>query len=248
MFLKLVNQLRQWARSRRHRKSWQRYQHLSTSAVFEKIYAEGEWGHADGSHRFNSGSGSRSDTIITPYATALRQFINTKFPAASDESDKPSVVNIGCGDFVVGSHIRDLFGPYTACDIAGNVIAYNREKYAPLGVDFRVLNVITESPPIADIYLVRQVLQHLRNQDIQQALRNMAGRCRYLILTDHYPDTADFVPNRDIPTGPETRLACDSAVVLTAEPFLLAPLATEELVTLTGKRGRLATIAYTLTG
>ena len=56
------------------------------------------------------------------------------------------------------------------------------------------------------------------------------------------------MPNRDIPTGPETRLACDSAVVLTAEPFLLAPLATEELLTLTGKRGRLATIAYTLTG
>ena len=37
-----------------------------------------------------------------------------------------AVVDLGCGDFTVGSKIRPLCGAYVACDVAAPVIAWNQ--------------------------------------------------------------------------------------------------------------------------
>jgi hypothetical protein len=65
---------------------------------------------------------------------------------------------------------------------------------------------------------LRQVLQHLSNQEIERVLAN-CRRYRWLIVTEHLPAATDVVPNLDKPHGPDTRVYDRSGVFLEAPPF-----------------------------
>ncbi len=69
--------------------------------------------------------------------------------------------------------------------------------------------------------LVRQVFQHLSNEEISAALSNCVS-FRYLLITEHFPPiNQEFRANLDKPHGPDTRLSDNSAVVIGAAPFCL---------------------------
>ena len=134
---------------------------------------------------------------------------------------KPDVVDLGCGDFKVGSQIRPLCGRYTACDVVPELIDFNRGAYEQLDVDFRVLDITADALPEGDVVFVRQVFQHLSNAAIAKAMAKIVAHYKYLVLTEHVPALAGFVPNVDIATGAGTRLQIGSGVVLTSPPFNL---------------------------
>jgi hypothetical protein len=73
--------------------------------------------------------------------------------------------------------------------------------------------------PDADVCLIRQVFQHLSNDQIGAILR----RCRKysaVVVTEHWPAPAVATrPNVDKPHGPDTRLDSGSWVDLGAPPF-----------------------------
>ena len=52
-------------------------------------------------------------------------------------------------------------------------------------------------------------------------LKAIKDKYKYLIITEHYPSSNNFVANLDKPTGPDTRFYDKSAVVLTVPPFNL---------------------------
>jgi hypothetical protein len=120
--------------------------------------------------------------------------------------NRPNVVDLGCGDFHIGAQIRGLCGAYAACDI----------------VDFSVIDLTTDILPGGDIVFIRQVLQHLSNDQIIKALPRIASTYKYLILTEHLPAAKTFIANLDKPTGPDNRLGQNSGIVLTKPPFNLA--------------------------
>ena len=214
-------------RQRIHR---QRYRGLTTAEVFTKIYAEGAWGRSpDASQRFFSGSGSDDDAIVGSYVDAMRAYL-------SGFERKPDVVDLGCGDFRVGARLRPLCGRYVACDIVPPLIAFNRERFASMDVDFRVLDLTRDELPDGDIVCIRQVLQHLSNAQIANALPRLARRYRHLVLTEHLPAADDFVPNIDKPDGPDIRLYVGSGVVLTQPPFDL-PVREERTLCLVAEAG-----------
>ena len=134
---------------------------------------------------------------------------------------KPDVVDLGCGDFKVGAQLRPFCGRYTACDVVPDLIAFNRKTYRNLDVDFRVVDIVGDPLPEGDVVFVRQVLQHLSNAAIAKAIAKIAARYKYLVLTEHVPAQAGFVPNVDIVSGAGTRLNIGSGVVLTKGPFNL---------------------------
>jgi hypothetical protein len=69
--------------------------------------------------------------------------------------------------------------------------------------------------------LIRQVLQHLSNQEIKKILANVK-KYKYLLITEQYPNPKkQVIPNLDIPHGPDVRLHFDSAVFLNEPPFNL---------------------------
>ena len=150
------------------------------------------------------------------YVTAVRDFL-----LSFDE--KPDVVDLGCGDFTMGSKIRPYCDRYVACDIVEGLIRRNRARYSK-DVEFRVVDITSDQLPEGDVVFIRQVFQHLSNSDIKKVLVQVLARYRFIILSEHLPLSYKFVPNLDKPTGPKIRIdigESGSGVILTEPPFSL---------------------------
>jgi SAM-dependent methyltransferase len=182
------------------------------SEIFSTVYEQSIWGHkADGG--FFSGNGSHTPEVVSPYVRAVCEFL-------ASFAEPPSVVDLGCGDFNVGRQIRPLCGQYVACDVVPALIARNQRLFAEMQVDFRCVDIVGDELPDGRVAFLRQVLQHLRNDQILSVIQKLK-KFNYLVLTEHLPMRDRFVPNREKPTGPGIRLGVRSGVVLTAPPFNL---------------------------
>lgn len=220
------------------RNHW-RFGGLSTKELFSKIYRTGAWGRSpDGARRFYSGAGSHDRSIVGPYVESVVRFLQ-EFPG------KPDVVDLGCGDFSVGSQIRHACGRYIACDIVDSVIESNRDTFAHLGVDFRVLDLTVDDIPRADVVIIREVLQHLSNGSILAAIPRIAASCRFLVLTERLPRGDTFPHNLDN-RAPGIRLDADSGVVITSPPFSLQALQERCLCEVPASSGVVRTMLYRL--
>jgi hypothetical protein len=202
---------------RAYRRAWRwrqkRWERTRTPReVFGAIYARGLWGRSD--EDLSSGGGSR-DGYVGPYA---------EFVARTVEAlglPRVALVDLGCGDFQVGRH---LVGPgidYLGVDVVPDLIQRNRERFGAPNVRFECLDVTADPLPPGDLCLVRQVLQHLSNRQIQCVLEKLA-RYPLVLVTEHQPtERAGVVPNLDKIHGFDTRLAQRSGVYLEEPPFCL---------------------------
>lgn len=196
----------------------------------------------DPEQRFYSGTGSHDGLVASTYLDGVRAFLQ------SLQGAKPDVVDLGCGDFSVGSQIRPLCRRYIACDIIERLIEFNKRKFGSLDADFGTLDLTRDELPPADIVFIRQVLQHLSNAQIKRALPQLTAKYRYLVLTERLPTNEDFTPNLDKPAGPgirhpaATRQRCraDSA------PFKVRPRKEERLRRVEEDGGMIRTTLYTL--
>lgn len=192
------------------------YAGLSTQDVFEKIYRTGAWGK-DAEGAGTSGSGSHDRAITEPYVDEVRRLMSAP--------DIRVAVDLGCGDFNVGKHFVDLCDSYVACDISNTVLEMNRARHRAPSLTFRRLDIAADDLPEGDIFFVRQVLQHLGNDQIARFVRklNTAKPCTHLLVTEHLP-AGDFVPNIDKPTGAGVRVHRGGGVDIAAAPFSLEHL------------------------
>ena len=220
------------------RNRW-RYGGLSTKELFSKIYRTGAWGQSpDGARKFYSGAGSHDPSIVGPYIDSVVRFLQ-QFP------EKPDVVDLGCGDFSIGSQIRPACGRYIACDIVDPLIESNRAAFATLGVDFRVLDLTVDAIPRADVVIIREVLQHLSNSAISAAVPKIAANCRFLLLTERLPHGNAFPHNLEN-RPPGIRLDANSGVVITSPPFSLQALEARCLCEVAASSGIVRTMMYRL--
>ena len=87
------------------------YNSLSPEQIFTKIYEGDISGKSDDPlNPFYSGSGSRSDDEVAAYLQSVAPFLRSF-------AVKPDVVDLGCGDFTVGSQVRIFCNRYVACDV-----------------------------------------------------------------------------------------------------------------------------------
>jgi hypothetical protein len=218
----------------------QKYKGMTTQEVFTKIYEENAWGKSgDPSQKFCSGTGSHDKVIVSEYIKSIQSFLGSF-------DEKPNVVDLGCGDFFIGSNIRSLCNNYTACDIVPNLISFNKEKYKELNIDFQVLDLTEDELPKGDIVFIRQVLQHLSNRHIKNAIPRISANYKFLVLTEHLPKHNDFEPNLDKPAGPDIRLSIGSGLVLTKSPFNLSVVDERVLCEVPQFGGIIRTTIYTL--
>src|SRR5687768_17448374 len=181
---------------------------LSVKEVFTRIYDTNEWGGRKG--HFCSGSGS-SDHHARLYATMVKAFIA--------ERNIRTLVDLGCGDFVVGRELQVPGVKYIGVDIVEQLVEHNNRNFGSGEISFLCLDIIADHLPDADLCLVRQVLQHLSNSQIDAVLRKI-GKYRYALVTEHYPaPSVAVVPNKDKPHGGDTRVVDGSAVFLDLPPF-----------------------------
>ena len=214
------------------------YKNLSTQKIFERIYEKGVWGKSkDLTEPFYSGSGSHDDVIVMTYVKVVKEFL-------SELDKKPNVVDLGCGDFFVGSKVRNLCDNYIACDIVPKLIEFNKIKFSALNIDFRVLDLTKDELPSADIVFIRQVLQHLSNEQILNALPQLCSKYKYIVLTEHLPNTINFQHNIDKPSGPDIRAGIKSGIVLTSFPFNIKPINEKKLYEFIEGDGLIVTTIY----
>ena len=177
---------------------------LSVEQTFETIYKNNLWGGPPGD--FYSGTGSDA-AIADPYCNYVRQFIQ--------ENNIKSIVDLGCGDFRVGRRLVVQNTSYVGIDVVSSLIERNTREFGSEGIRFQTLNAIDQVPPAGDLCLVRQVLQHLSNEQIMRVLRN-CGSFRYLIVSEHAILRNPCPKNADKVHGHDTR---PSGIELDKAPF-----------------------------
>ena len=198
------------------KKMREKFSKMKKNQIFREIYLKKLWSpeSVKFKHKFYSGIGSYLPELVDNYILEIKTFL-LSLPK------KPDVVDLGCGDFVIGSKLRKFCNKYIAVDIFDELINYNKKKYQDLNVDFRILDITSEELPAGDVCFVRQVLQHLSNESIVNFVKAIKNKYKYLIITEHFPSSKNFVANLDKPTGPDVRLYDKSAVILTEPPFNL---------------------------
>ncbi len=179
-----------------------------TKDAMEQVYAMKLWG--DDKSDFYSGIGSHHPEVVKPYIAVLKSFF-TSFKS-------PLVVcDLGCGDFNVGKELVKHTAKYVAVDIVTDLIAHHKEKFKANNLEFHCLDIAVDDLPSGDCALLRLVLQHLSNAEIQSIVRKLTD-FKYVIITEHVPE-GDFIPNKEIISGQGIRLKKQSGLNVLEPPF-----------------------------
>ncbi|CDF79050.1 methyltransferase [Formosa agariphila KMM 3901] len=208
-----------------------------TKAAMEQVYEMKLWG--ENQSEFYSGDGSHLDDLVHPYIDVITSFL-TQLPSP------PIVCDLGCGDFNIGKQLVKYTQKYIAIDIVPNLIAYNKENFNTDNLEFHCLDLAADPLPKGDCAILRQVLQHLSNSEIQNILNKLTAY-KYVIITEHIPNS-DFIPNADIISGQGIRLKKHSGVNVLATPFNLKAKDIHQLLSLPLNNGKevIVTTSYTL--
>jgi Methyltransferase domain len=176
--------------------------------IFSEIYKNNQWGGTPGS--FYSGEGSHNPNASI-YIEKLSAFISNH--------DIKTVLDIGCGDFAIMMKIlENVDVNYIGGDVVPELIKHHQQKFTNEKTKFIQLNAISDELPDADLVTIRQVLQHLSNDQIAKILSKLS-KFRYVVISEHVL-LGDFViPNLDKIPGPHIRTRVFSSVIIDAAPF-----------------------------
>lgn len=198
-----------------------------TKDAMEQVYRMNLWGGK--ATDFYSGVGSHKPEIVDPYIAVVRSFLSSfKSPLV--------VCDLGCGDFNVGKELVRHTKNYVGVDIVADLIARNKEKYKEENLEFHCLDIAVDDVPPGDCALLRQVLQHLSNLEVQSIVGKLA-HFKYVVLTEHLPN-GDFVPNIDIISGQGIRLKKRSGINLLAPPFNFKVMEDKQLLSVALEEGK----------
>ncbi|MBD3862457.1 class I SAM-dependent methyltransferase [Olleya marilimosa] len=208
-----------------------------TKAAMQQVYKMNLWG--SNASEFYSGEGSHNPELVNPYIEAIVSFLKTL-------NTPISVCDLGCGDFNIGSKLFKYTSKYFAIDIVPELIDHNKSNFKAKNLSFSSLDIAKDDLPPADCALIRQVLQHLSNAEVQNILNKLQAY-KYVIITEHIP-LFDFTPNLDIISGQGIRLKKQSGLDVLKAPFNFKVTSQEELLTINLKdgKGKIVTTKYTL--
>ena len=190
----------------RNRNIIKKFKNNNIKNNFNKIYNENLW-----THKYSkSGYGSQGNFLnFSVKIIKKNKYINNK-----------SVCSIGCGDFNFGKKIYKISKNYIGIDIVENLINYNKKKFSSKKVKFKCLDAVRDEIPRANVYIIRQVFQHLKNENIQKILLKIIKKNpSFIIVFEDVPKTK-FKPNIDLPiNGFLTRHYINSGIDLKEDPF-----------------------------
>ena len=183
----------------------------SAAAEFSRVYRRGAWGAAEDG--FFSGTGS-TDAQTDDYIAFVAGFVK--------DHSITTVVDLGCGDFRVAGRLVGHLPEscrYIGIDVVPGLVERNQRLFASDRVSFMCADIAEQTLPEAELCLLRQVLQHLSNDEIARTLKGLRP-FRYVLVTDHFPAPERLDrKNADIVHGAYTRVHDNSGIYLDAPPF-----------------------------
>ena len=182
----------------------------SSKEVFSEIYDKNKWGGGDVAS--TSGAGSAVAAVTEPYLELIRSHL-------IEGENHLTVVDLGCGDMTVGRQLLDHCGKFVGVDVVPSLIEQHRAASYAAHAEFHALDLTKDDLPAGDVALVRQVLQHLSNDQIGRVLPKLK-QYPIVFVTEHYPGPSrPLIPNLDMVQGTRIRACVDSAVCLDEPPF-----------------------------
>lgn len=143
---------------------------MNRKEIFENIYNSNIWNNNDITIP-KSGPGSTIKNTET-----FRLFLDRFVYRHKIES----IVDIGCGDLTwMPKTLSFNKISYTGIDIVQSIIDNHKIKYP--NQKFMCLDCVEEDIPAGDIVIIRDVLFHLKIEEIKKILKKVM--CRYLIVT-----------------------------------------------------------------
>lgn len=184
----------------------------SNAAIFDRIYKKRLWGAgSDPNVPFYSGIGSY-DPSVREYVDLVRMVIK--------KYNIQSVTEIGCGDFAVASQYVDICHTYTGIDVVKSLVEHNSRVFGNESIQFIWSDASKHKVAGSDLCIIRQVLQHLTNKDIENILKNVSSKM--LLITEHLPSVAKTKSyNLDKKSGADIRVPMGSGVFIDKPPFNL---------------------------
>jgi SAM-dependent methyltransferase len=166
------------------------FKKLTLQESFDYIYLHRLWGRGTPMYSGPGSYGEWAEKTISVVGDFIR------------EQGIRSVTDLGCGDFNVGSQLCPLVETYHALDISSEIIRLDRERFPHLdNVTFQTANACSDPLPAADLALIRQVLQHIPNAQVEEVLQNVERTgFKYALVVEHLPTPGEMTkPNVDIP-------------------------------------------------
>lgn len=134
---------------------------------FDEIYSNNEWKHG-------SGEGSL-DTQTKGYQRFLQQFLM--------DHNIRTVVDMGCGDWQFSRNIDWAGITYKGYDVAQEVIEANKKNFSTSSISFHHYAGDPAEFDGADLLIVKDVLQHLPNELVQEYLAQFS-KFKYALITN----------------------------------------------------------------
>lgn len=168
---------------------------ITSEEVFSSIYSDNIWIKG-------SGPGSTIEQG-RPFITFVQQIL--------DEFDIQSIVDLGCGDWVLAHEINWKNRNYLGLDVVSKVIDRNKLLYSSCNIQFSKLDGITQELPQSDLLICKNVLQHLPNADILKILAQIK-KYKYVVIVNDFNANNSFT-NYDTSLGGTALWTCQNLLL-----------------------------------
>jgi len=153
-----------------------------TSRIFQDVYTQATWGASVIPNIAGGSGGGSSVESAKTYMEFLENFMK--------EYDIKSVVDLGSGDWQFSRHVNWGDRSYTGIDCVAPVVSAISKQFTKDNIKFMCLDFghYPNDIPNADLYVIKDVLQHWPNELITDFLRKIiqAKKMKYLIITNCY--------------------------------------------------------------
>jgi hypothetical protein len=152
--------------------------------TFTRIYEKSAWGR---------GSGNGSDPASTvEYRAFLEKFITM--------NRIRSIIDIGCGDWQFSRFVSFGGANYRGFDLVESLITRNTAQFGGPGVEFHLMPDDPSQLPSADLFIIKDVLQHLSDELIMFYRDRVLPRYRYCLVTNSF-NAINYEHNKPIKPG-----------------------------------------------
>lgn len=158
-----------------------------TKDIFTKYYRENFWQGKE------SVSGPGSDYEQTKYLIPELQIL-------LEQLKIETVLDAPCGDFNWMKRLNLKNISYLGGDIVPDLIKKNNKLYKKNNIEFKVIDIVNDDIPEADLVIVRDCFVHLPMSDIFKALNNIKRSGSKFLLTTNFM-WKSFDNNKDILAG-----------------------------------------------
>jgi SAM-dependent methyltransferase len=147
----------------------------TSSDVFTDIYKFNLWY----SQESTSGGGSTLEATVT---------IREQLPIIISKFSINSILDVPCGDYNWMKEVPKTCN-YLGGDIVAEMVKNNQRMYSSNKVQFKQIDITTDTLPQVDLIFCKDCLQHLSYQRVKEALNNFKrSGSKYLLVTS-YPKT-----------------------------------------------------------